>query len=386
MFCNVTQTSISNAFSGYYRTPEKLDPTWALAAEKGRRMSPAAQHASDAGPGVTVIVCAYTEARWTLTRAALDSVLAQEPGPDEVLLVVDHNAALAGRARREAPGAVTVLENDQERGLSGARNTGLAAAAQPIAAFLDDDAEARAGWLAALVGPYGRAEVVATGGSVQPSWPERRPGWLPGEFDWVVGCSYIGLPETTEPVRNPIGASMSLRTGAALEVGGFDAAVGRTRTRPGGCEETELCIRLTARRPGSVVLYVPAAVADHHVARERVAFGYFLRRCWHEGLSKAAVVRLAGAPAGLERERRQITVVLPAALRRDLRAAVRGELAGLARIAATMAGLSATSASYLLGRVTGAGDNRHPHPADPAAGAAAQPETKRSQPDERVPL
>ena len=39
------------------------------------------------------------------------------------------------------------------------------------------------------------------------------------EFDWVVGCSYRGLPETVSVVRNPIGAKMSLRTSLALEAG-----------------------------------------------------------------------------------------------------------------------------------------------------------------------
>jgi GT2 family glycosyltransferase len=316
------------------------------------------------GPGVTVVVCAYTEGRWPRTLAALDSVLGQQPAPRQVLLVIDHNPGLAARARRAAPCGVTVLENDQVRGLSGARNTGLGAATEPVTAFLDDDAEARPGWLAGLAAPYDRDDVVATGGSVCPRWPGRRPSWLPGEFDWVVGCSYVGLPEATGEIRNPIGASMSMRTGLALEAGGFDTAVGRTGTRPTGCEETELSIRLTARRPGSVILYVPAAAVDHHVSRDRVSLRYFLRRCWHEGLSKAAVVELAGASAGLQRERRQVAVVIPAALLRNLRSGVTGEPAGFARMAVMVAGLSATTAGYVAGRAS-----RRSRPAQPAAAA-----------------
>jgi GT2 family glycosyltransferase len=268
-------------------------------------------------PGVSVVICAYTEKRWQQTCAALESALRQEPAPAEVLLVVDHNAELADRARREFA-SVSVLENAGTQGLSGARNTGLKAATQPVTAFLDDDAEARPGWLEQLVAPYSSPDVVATGGTVHPRWPATRPPWLPPEFDWVVGCSYRGLPETTGPVRNPIGASMSMRTDLALEVGGFDESVGRVGANTRGCEETELSIRLTASRAGSVILYVPAAAVDHHVAPERLAFGYFVRRCWHEGRSKADVVRLAGAAAGLQRERRQTAVVIPAALLREV--------------------------------------------------------------------
>jgi glycosyltransferase involved in cell wall biosynthesis len=307
--------------------------------------------------GVSVVVCAHSELRWEQTRAAVESVLSQRPGPAQVLLVVDHNADLAARARGETSG-VSVLESDGTPGLSQARNTGLRAATQPITAFLDDDAEARPGWLASLVEPYSHSDVLATGGSVHPWWPGLRPSWLPPAFDWVIGCSYLGLPDSVGPVRNPIGANMSLRTRPALEVGGFDASVGRMGSKPRGCEETELAIRLTASRPKSVVLYVPAAAVDHHVGEERLRFSYFLRRCWHEGLSKAAVVRLAGSSAGLERERRHVAVVIPSTLLRDLRRLAAGDSGAFMRITAAIAGLATATAGYLIGRAGQAGRSR----------------------------
>jgi GT2 family glycosyltransferase len=303
---------------------------------------------------VTVVICAYTERRWEQTRAAVQSVLAQRPMPAEVLLVIDHNAALAAHARQDGS-LVAVLENDEARGLSGARNTALRAATQPVIVFLDDDAEAREGWLAALTEPYSRLEVVATGGSVHPRWPTSRPRWLPHAFDWVVGCSYLGLPRTTESVRNPIGANMSVRTRAALDVGGFNVSVGRVGIKPQGCEETELAIRLTANHPGAAILYVPDAAVDHHVAQDRLTLRYFLRRCWHEGLSKATVVRLTSAAAGLERERRQVAVVIPVSLLGDLRELVTGDAAGLARMITAIGGLATTAAGYITGRVRSIG-------------------------------
>ena len=295
---------------------------------------------------VTVIICAYTELRWPLTQAAVESVLAQEPAPKQLLLVIDHNEPLATRARQEYPD-LTVLDSEGAPGLSGARNTGMRAAACGITVFLDDDAAARPGWLASLVQPYDDPQVVATGGGIYPVWPARTPRWMPPEFYWVVGCSYRGLPDTTSVVRNPIGANMSMRTAEALAVGGFDAVIGRVGTKPRGCEETELAIRLTASQPGSAVLYVPAAVVDHNVSRERVTFSYFVRRNWHEGQSKAAVVRLAGANAGLERERRQVLAVLPAAILRDLRKFCKGDASAMLRIAATVTGFVAAAGGYL---------------------------------------
>jgi Glycosyl transferase family 2 len=322
------------------------------------RPRPAEDQSGSGELAVSVVVCAYTELRWEQTRGAVKSVLGQRPRPAQVLLVVDHNAELAARARRELTG-VLVLESDGARGLSGARNAGLRAATQSITAFLDDDAEARPGWLASLIEPYRDADVVATGGSVHPWWPALRPPWLPSVFDWVVGCSYLGLPDSVAPVRNPIGANMSMRTRPALEVGGFDASLGRSAGGPRGCEETELAIRLTAKAPRSVILYVPAAAVDHHVGNERLRFSYFLRRCWHEGLSKAAVVRLAGSSAGLERERRHVAVVIPAALLRDLRCFVAGDAGAFMRMTAAIAGLAVTAAGYVTGHVgQGRGDLR----------------------------
>jgi hypothetical protein len=303
----------------------------------------------DAGLAVSVVICAYTEQRWEETRAAIESVFNQYPKPVQVLLVVDHNADLAARARRELSG-VTVLENNGSPGLCGARNTGLRVATEPITAFLDDDAEARPGWLASLVEPYSRHDVVATGGSVRPWWQGLRPRWLPPAFDWVVGCSYLGLPDSVGRVRNPIGANMSLRTRLALEVGGFNASMGQRGGNLQRCDETELAIRLTASRPRSVILYVPAAAVDHHVGQDRLKLSYFLRRCWHEGLSKAAVVRLAGASAGLEQERRHVAVVIPAMLLRDLRRGATGDSAAFMRMIATIGGLTVVTAGYLTGR------------------------------------
>jgi glucosyl-dolichyl phosphate glucuronosyltransferase len=300
--------------------------------------------------GVTVVICCFTERRWEQTCAAIKSVLGQDPEPAQLLLVVDYNPELADRARRELTG-VTVLENDGTPGLSAARNTGLRAATQPITAFLDDDAEARPGWLAALVQPYQSRDVVSTGGAVHPLWSELPPSWFPPEFYWVIGCSYRGLPKSVGEVRNPIGANMSMRTRSALEAGGFNAKMGRNGTNTRGCGETELAIRLTARQPGSAVMYVPDAAVDHNVGPERLRLSYFLSRCWHEGQSKADVVRLAGVGSGLERERRHAALVIPKALLREVRQLLAGDGTAVARMLASLVGLASAAGGYLTGRM-----------------------------------
>ena len=55
---------------------------------------------------------------------------------------------------------------------------------------------------------------------------------LPPEFDWVVGCSYVGLPVAAGPVRNLIGTDMSVRRHLMESVGGFREGFGNVVLDP----------------------------------------------------------------------------------------------------------------------------------------------------------
>ncbi|MEJ2864280.1 glycosyltransferase family 2 protein [Actinomycetospora flava] len=282
-----------------------------------------------------VVVCAYTERRWDDLCAAVDSALAQDPRPREVVLVVDHHEGLLERAHRELTAAVTVLANTRRRGLSGARNTAVdhvrASGGADVVAFLDDDAAARPGWLAALLAPYADPAVAAVGGTAVPRWPGGdAPAVLPPELWWVVGCTYTGQhPERgAVEVRNLMGCSMSFRLTALDAAGEFAEEMGRIGTVPLGCEETELCLRVRQYVPGARVLLEPAAVVDHRVSADRTGWSYLGRRALAEGLSKAAVTRRAGTGRGLAAEADYTRRVLPVALGREARSAVAALAAG----------------------------------------------------------
>jgi glycosyltransferase involved in cell wall biosynthesis len=304
------------------------------------------------GVDVSVVICAYSLDRWSDLQAAVQSVGAQVPSPREVVVVIDHNLDLLVRARQELAG-VTSVESTGERGLSGARNTGLKAASGRIVAFLDDDALAEPGWLSALMSPYEDPRVVATGGLIIPSWDVRRPRWMPEEFDWVVGCSYRGLPTRKAPVRNPIGCNMSVRRDLALSAGGFRSDLGRIGALPAGAEETELSLRLRREDPSSVIIHVPEARVRHRVSARRATWSYFRSRCFHEGRSKAVLARVAGSETALATERGYTLRVLPRAVLGGLVAPLRGDWAGPSRAGAIVAGLAFASCGYVSGRFAG---------------------------------
>jgi GT2 family glycosyltransferase len=309
-------------------------------------------------PDISVVICVYTEDRWEDILAAVSSVRAQSRPALETLLVVDHNPALLDRLTREykdveETGEVRVLANAGPRGLSAGRNTGIAVSRGEVIAFLDDDAVAEREWLRYFAEAYTDPKVMAVGGRTMPIWASgRRPAWFPEEFDWVVGCTYKGLPPGRVRVRNVLGGNASFRRTAFDAAGGFATGIGRDGDkRPLGGEETELCIRLTRAIPDAVLLIDDRAVIHHRVPAVREHFGYFRTRTYAEGLSKALVARSVGADKGLESERRYTTRVLPAGVARGLRDAVLARPGGAGRAGAIVAGVFTAAGGYVVGSV-----------------------------------
>lgn len=297
----------------------------------------------------SVIVCTYTERRLALLGEGIAGVRAQQPPPDEIVVVVDHNSPLAARLRDDHPDLV-VVENERTRGLSGARNTGVSVAAGDVVVFLDDDAVPRDGWLRELIAPFADPTITGTGGRAEPRWETAEgPEWLPEELYWVIGCSFRG--QAGGDVRNPIGCSMAFRKDAVVDAGGFSCELGRVGTLPVGCEETELGLRIN-RRGGRIVL-TGGSVVDHFVPAERTTLSYVLRRCYSEGLSKAIVRRLAADDGGTEATLAPEVGYLATVVLAIVRTAVRGARARSVGTGAGAALLPACLAWFGAGFVRG---------------------------------
>ncbi|OBK81713.1 glycosyltransferase family 2 protein [Mycobacterium sp. 1164985.4] len=301
-------------------------------------------------PTCAVIICAYTWDRWDDTLRAVASVQAQQPPPHELILVVDHNPDLQARFTEQLP-TVRVVANHNERGVSGARNTGVELTDSDVVVFLDDDAAAKPGWLAGLAKNYTDPRVIGVGGRIDPGWTSGRPRWWPAEFDWVVGCTYIGHPEGR--LRNLIGANSSFRR-ELFANGGFVSGIGRSAgiSLPVGCEETEFCIRAANARPTGFYLYDDTAAVIHRVPPQRQTFAYFRSRCWAEGLSKALVTKSVGVERGLSAEWSYSTVTLPLGALRGISRAIRGDLAGLLTALVIVVGLGYTTVAFAVASVT----------------------------------
>lgn len=320
------------------------------------------------GTAAVAIPC-FSLDRWDDLRRAIGSVRAQSRAPEELIIVVDHNAELLRRVGLEFPEA-RVIANEEQQGSSGARNTALAHVTTDIVAFLDDDVIAATNWLQELLLGYDDPTVLGVGGAITPRWDGARPRWFPPEFDWVIGCSYRGMPETEAVVRNFFGNNMSFRTEVLRRTEGFPSSLTRLGSRPTGGEETELCIRLLQVEPSGVLLYRPTALVSHRVPLVRATMRYFRARCFEEGRSKALLRRHVGADMALKAERRYALRVLPRAVLEALRAAIaHGTMADVERASAIVVGFALTSVGYIMGTLF---PRSQPSPAAP-------PPTSRSR-------
>ena len=321
----------------------------AQSAQRSASMNKLAPHS-----GISVVICAYTEQRWDDLNAVIASMQQQTLLAHEVILVIDHNPKLLARAQAAFAGIslVTLIENGEARGLSGARNSGIAASTGQIVAFIDEDAEATPDWLEKIAACYEEARVMGAGGSITPLWQTGKPAWFPDEFNWVVGCTYRGLPTSSAPIRNLIGCNMSLRREVFDEAGSF--RIGRVGALSVGLEndDTEMCIRAQKHFPSRVFLYDPAIrVVNHRVPASRKSFNYFAKRCLSEGISKARLSSRVGSQKGLSSERAYVTQTLPQGVLRGLRDLLHGELGGAGRAFAIVVGLLITVAGYGIGKI-----------------------------------
>ena len=243
---------------------------------------------------VSVVVCTLN--RSTLLGRALESLSRQTLGQEQYeVLVVDNGSRDRTRevVRHWTEGFRSLRYVHEPRlGLSRARNRGLHEAAGEVVAFLDDDAEADAGWLAAIEAAWDvPGGIGGVGGKVELRWASARPTWVPRSLEGYFSGFDLGAEArfvTSRPY--PFGTNMAVRRDLALAIGGFSPWFGRKGPSLGSHEETELFHRL--RRLDVQIYYEPRAIVYHWVLPERASRLWLLRRVFAEGRSRVALLHL----------------------------------------------------------------------------------------------
>jgi cellulose synthase/poly-beta-1,6-N-acetylglucosamine synthase-like glycosyltransferase len=192
-------------------------------------------------------VCTYNGAR-TL-RQCLGGLAALDYSNYEVIVVNDGSTDETACIASDYP---VRLINQQNHGLSAARNAGLVASEGAIVAYIDDDAYPHRYWLRYLAAAFGRSAHVGIGG----------PNLAPAGDGFVAECvanapgNPLHVLLSDEIAEHIPGCNMAYRKEALAAIRGFDP-----RFRAAG-DDVDICWRLQDR--GSTIGYCPTAVVWHH--------------------------------------------------------------------------------------------------------------------------
>jgi len=197
-------------------------------------------------PRISVYVPCYNAESYL--ERVLEGVLAQTLPADEVIVVDDgsrdRSVEIAARF------SVTLIRQEQNRGLAAARNVAMRAARNELVAALDSDVAPEPEWLERLAPHFENAKVALGGGKLV----EAVARGVADRWRAVHLRQHWG----DVAMENPsfvFGANTMARRSAVLEAGGYDE-----RLRTNG-EDSNLSIRLRER--GWTTFYEPTALCRH---------------------------------------------------------------------------------------------------------------------------
>jgi GT2 family glycosyltransferase len=281
------------------------------------RRAPRRPTASSTSVSVVVTTCCDP----TALERCLRSVFACDYDNFEVIVIENRPGSRATRemlARHFGDRRDLRHFEEPRRGVSRARNTGLAAATGELVAFTDDDTLLDPGWIKRFVEAFERSESVdCVTGLILPLELDTEPQLLLEQFAGF-GKGFRRRTYRLSDARNgqPVfpfapgtigsGANTIVRREVARALGGFDPALGAGTAAAGG-EDLDLYIRLILG--GRVIAYEPSAIVWHRHPDGRDRLRRQVYR-YGVGLGATFTKQLIRGPARLELIR-----AIPAGLR-----------------------------------------------------------------------
>jgi GT2 family glycosyltransferase len=243
-------------------------------------------------PLISVIICTYR--RETLALRAIRSVVEDGSSEYEILVIDQDMEGPLESWIRERLGPLPHLRyiRISTLGLSQARNLGAREAAGRILAFLDDDAQALAGWLAGYRQAFARDPApTMVGGRILPEWEVPKPRWYPTSRMTVLGTYDIGEDPAPFPGSDlPVGANFAILKGELLRLGGFSEQLGFKAGRRLALGGEDSLLGARVREAGGLILYEPRAAAMHLIREDKLRLTYFLKREFIEGMTQIVVM------------------------------------------------------------------------------------------------
>ena len=250
---------------------------------------------------VTVGICTFNRAE--LLRRTLESLLALELPADvnwEVVVVnnnsTDHTDAVVEEYRNRLP---VRREFEPQPGKSNALNRAISAANGEYILWTDDDVVVDPNWLAAYVGAFRRRpEAALFGGPVIPKLEPPVPPWVAESLSALAGpyaardFSDDEQPLSVAEDRVPYGANFAIRAREQRAVK-YDPGLGPSPSQSRCGEEADVIIRVLGS--GATGYWIPQAVANHCIGRERQTVSYIVKYSMNVGETYALISASAEA-------------------------------------------------------------------------------------------
>jgi glycosyltransferase involved in cell wall biosynthesis len=225
---------------------------------------------------ITVIVCAYNEARFI--AGCLHSIKAQTRPPDEILVVNNASTDETALVAREVHGVRVV--DEPAKGLVIAREAARRIAQSDVLAYVDADCRAPITWLERIVRRF-----ETHGGPVAVTGPYRFYDWDPTGRALIRLYDVLVAPPTHALVHHGLGLGAILYGGNfAVRAGALDAIGGFDRTIEFHGEDTNLGRRLTAIGRVDVAgdCWVWTSARRYRAMGKRTVFKLYVRNFWSE--------------------------------------------------------------------------------------------------------
>lgn len=226
-------------------------------------------------PSISVVICTYNRQKFIGECLRCLSLQDVAPTAWEVIIVdnasTDQTAAIVLQFIAAHPLLPFRYVAEPQKGLSFARNRGIAEAAADLITFIDDDAEAVPHFVSTVLQfMQAHPEAAGAGGRVIPKYSESpEPVWMNKYLNGFIGrVDHGGQPRLFKGrMKYPIGCNMTYRKSLLLQAGGFNNDL----TFRG--DDKHIFYAVSALCPN--IYFLPDALVLHNIDAHRLQFDYF---------------------------------------------------------------------------------------------------------------
>ena len=250
-------------------------------------------------PEISLVICTYNRCRYL--PEALQSIRLQTVAPQRYeLVVVDNNstddtASITRNFILANPGLAVRYYFEENKGLSFARNRGIAEASSPIVNYVDDDAILSSDYLREMLAFFDtHPDAAGAGGKIIPKYKDgAEPEWMSRYLHGFIGKIDFGevVIPFSKSMKYPVGCNMAYRKAILEKAGGFNNAL--------QFRSDDKYIFYQVKKYSDKIYFVPGAWLFHNIDAHRLELSNFKKLFLKSGNEEKKRVFMEDGMAGI---------------------------------------------------------------------------------------